>query len=391
MRPIRLLAFLEAASITGPAKNLLQFFAMARPRVEPAVGIFQRAGGSHVVADAFAQADAPVFEIPEQGRFDRAVVEGMRRCVRDYAPDVIQTHAVKSHFLARLGGLPATAPWIAFHHGYTWPDLRMRIYNQLDRWSLRAAARVLTVSGPFRDELIRSGVAPGRIKIVHNAIDPGWAISRSPEAVASLRAGLRIAPGRKVVIAVGRLSREKDHETLVRAIGRLRQNAPERAPHLLLVGDGPERGAIERAIAALGVDATLTGQVPSAEMYYSAADLAVLSSQSEGSPNALLEAMAARVPVVTTAVGGVPEIVDGESARLVPPGNPDALASALLEALTNEALARTLAERAYQKILERHSPSARADRLISIYRDILAPRAATEPARGRGAFGARYL
>ena len=81
---------------------------------------------------------------------------------------------MKSHFLVRKSGLNRLAPWVAFHHGYTWPDLRARLYNQLDRWSLRAASRVVTVSQPFRRELIRHGVPAARIEIVHNAIDPDW-------------------------------------------------------------------------------------------------------------------------------------------------------------------------------------------------------------------------
>lgn len=71
-------------------------------------------------------------------------------------PDVIQTHAVKSHFLARRAGLLQRAPWVAFHHGYTWPAWRARLYNEFDRWSLRAAVKVLTVSR--RSNAISSGV-----------------------------------------------------------------------------------------------------------------------------------------------------------------------------------------------------------------------------------------
>ena len=117
-----------------------------------------------------------------------------------------------------------------------------------------------------------------------------------------------------MILIVGRLSREKDHLSLLRALSQLavvRGGEGAAIAHLLIVGEGPERARIEAAIRHLGLSemVTLTGQVPSAEPYYGIADLAVLSSLSEGSPNALLEAMAARVPVVATAVGGIPEIV----------------------------------------------------------------------------------
>src|SRR5205823_11585403 len=111
---------------------------------------------------------------------------------------------------------------------------------------------------------------------------------------------------------VGRLSREKDHIALLEAVDLLRARlGPAVAPHLVIVGEGPERSRIEDKIRRLnlGSTVTLTGQRDSAEPYYGIADVAVLSSRSEGSPNALLEAMAAGVPAVATRVGGVPEIV----------------------------------------------------------------------------------
>jgi glycosyltransferase involved in cell wall biosynthesis len=282
---------------------------------------------------------------------------------------VIQSHAVKAHFLVRASGLHRLAPWVAFHHGYTRPDLRARIYNQLDRWSLRGADRALTVSEAFRRELAHRGVAARRIEVVHNAIDPQWGLrGKTPEASAALRVKLGIGREKRVILIVGRLSSEKDHGTLLEAMRRLRDMAPE--AHLAIVGDGPERLKIEETIRALDLagSVTLTGQVPSAEPYYGIAEVCVLSSLSEGSPNALLEAMAAGVPVVATAVGGVPEMVcDGESALLVAPGDCAAMTKAMAALLGDGDLARKLAGRAREIVVERHGPEARTRRLVEIY------------------------
>src|SRR5581483_463600 len=197
--------------------------------------------------------------IAERGRFDRSVVEGLKELVGRVRPDVVQTHAVKSHFLARQAGLHRMAPWVAFHHGYTWTNFKVRLYNELDRWSLRSAARVLTVSQPLRRELIQKGVGAGRIDIVHNAIDPEWGrAAREPQAASSLRSRLGIPAGRKVILIVGRLSLEKDHVTLLRAVRQLQDSGV----HLLIIGEGPERAAIEKATRELGLEnsVTLTGQ-----------------------------------------------------------------------------------------------------------------------------------
>lgn len=372
MKTIRLLAILEAASVTGPAKNLLQFAQCARepgvdPAVEVTIAVFQREGQSNLFLETAARLGIPVHAMPEAGRFDRTVLDALRRLAGELKPDAIQSHAVKSHFLVRAAGLNRVAPWVAFHHGYTWPDLRARAYNQLDRWSLRAANRVLTVSEPFRRELISRGVAPERIEVVHNAIDPQWG-RRDVEASAALRAKLGIGPEKRVALIVGRLSAEKDHGTLLEALRRVRSMTPE--AHLAIVGDGPERPRIEAAVRALGLAGavTLTGQVPSAEPYYGIADICVLSSLSEGSPNALLEAMAAGTPVVATAVGGIPEMVtNGESALLIQPGDCQAMTGAIAALLADGELARRLAARAREVVLKRHAPEARTRRLVEIY------------------------
>jgi glycosyltransferase involved in cell wall biosynthesis len=374
--PIRILALLEATTVTGPAKNLIEFARLARePRFDPPVHLSiaacRRPGDSTVLQEAVEAAGIPFHPIPERGPFDRAVVPALRELARSVAPDILQTHAVKSHFLLRWAALDRTAPWVAFHHGYTWPDLRARAYNQLDRWSLRRALRVITVSQPFRAELAAHGVPLDRISVIHNAIDPGWAASAQASS-SELKTHLGISSDRKVVLIVGRLSREKDHLTLLDALASIRST---HAPHLLIVGDGPERTRIEERARALAMEkhVALTGQVRSAQPYYGIADVAVLSSRSEGSPNALLEAMAAGVPVVATSVGGIPEIVtDRESALLVPPSDSPALAGAIASLLSRPELAESLRTRARQLIVERHSPEQRTRALCRIYREALA-------------------
>jgi len=378
--PIRLLAVIEASTITGPAKNLLQFAHLARSRgdgpvVELAIAVFQRPNASTLFLDTARNLAIPIHAIRENRAFDLSVMDGLRSLVRDLQPEIVQSHAVKSHFLVRKAGIPKMARWAAFHHGYTAPELRARLYNQLDYWSLRAARQVITVSMPFREELIRKGVSPERAVVIHNAIDPDWgAQDRDPQRASALRGTLGIPPGAKVILLVGRFSREKDHLTLLSALADLRQSGRIPDPRLVLVGDGPERPQIEQAIHKLGLGGVviLTGQVPSAEPYYGIAHAAVLSSLSEGSPNALLEAMAVGIPIVATRVGGIPEIVrDGESALLVSPRDRIGMARALEQVLGDAALMRSLVDEARRVILSRHTPAARAERLIDVYRSML--------------------
>ena len=375
MKTIKLLAIIEATSITGPAKNLLRFAEDARSTkwgatVEVSALTFERGDGRNVFNEAAKEAGMPVHSIKESKAFDRAVVRRLSSVVKEVQPDLIQTHAVKSHLLAQLAGLGRFAPTIAFHHGYTWPDLKARLYNQLDRWSLRRADRVLTVSLPFRDQVIQMGVQPEKIEVIHNAIDPNWGqkFATATERNA-LRAKLQIPDTKQVLLIVGRLSKEKDHLTLLQSVTELQRRGDQKL-HLLIIGEGPERPVIQAKIQELDLSTavTLVGQVRSAEPYYAIADVCILSSLSEGSPNALLEGMAMKVPVVATRVGGIPEIVsDRESAVLIEPRNAQAMAQAISEVLSNPELRQKLIENAYQLILQRYTPDYRTQRLVDVY------------------------
>jgi glycosyltransferase involved in cell wall biosynthesis len=371
----RVLALLETTTVSGPAKNLLQFAQLARegvegaPRVDVELAVFRRPNDSSGLLDAAAAAGVAVHLISEKGRFDRSVMPALADLLRRVQPDILQTHSVKSHFLVRYTGVHRSYPWVAFHHGYTATDWRNRVYNQFDRWSLRAAQRLVVVNGQFRDQLVRQWIPRERIAVIHNAIDPRWAAAaRQPEAAAALRAKLGIGADEKILLIAARLSREKDHSTLLRALADLRGKR-HLSPRLIVLGDGPERPHIDAAIGSLGLagQVILPGWVPS-EPYYGIADVAVLSSLAEGSPNAILEAIGAGVPVVATAVGGIPEIVaDGESALLVPPGDAGRMAEALHSVLSSPELAQRLAARGREIAASHHSPEARVRAICDVY------------------------
>ena len=111
------------------------------PAVEVTFVTYRRNGQQSGFAAAAIAAGIPVIEIPERGRWDLKVVPELRRIVRDFKPDILETHNIKSHFLVRATGLHREFPWIAWNHGYTSKNRLDRAYNQIDRWSLRRAYR----------------------------------------------------------------------------------------------------------------------------------------------------------------------------------------------------------------------------------------------------------
>jgi glycosyltransferase involved in cell wall biosynthesis len=324
------------------------------------------------VAAARAQG-VEVDVISERFRFDPSVLGRLREVVARQRPDIIQTHQVKSHFLLKLSGLWRQHPWLAFHHGYTTTDLKMELYNRLNRWSLPTARRVVTVCGAFSPRLTSEGVRPERIFVRHNSIDPNGGARPSDEEVRALRERLGIVEGARVILAVGRFSREKGHADLVGALGRLRASEPDIDFRAVFVGEGPERPAVERAAREAGVAERLVfaGHVSDVRPFYALADVLALPSHSEGSPNVLLEAMAAGLPVAATNVGGVPEIVsDGESALLVESHDPEGMALALARLLKDEELGRRLASNARALVAAHYTPDAYARSLTELYREV---------------------
>jgi len=362
-RTMRVLVMAEEASSTsGTSKPILEFARQAArndigsPPVHVKLLAFARGRKTDLVAAARGEG-IPTEIIWERGRFDWRIIEQLRAVVARCRPDVLWTNSMKSHFLVRAADLNRKTRWIAFHHGYTAKDRVDWLYSQLDRWSLRAAHRVVTVCRPFADEIERrNGVARHRIRVQHVPVHPSPVVPESE--LVRLRQELRLGEGH-VVLTVGRLSREKGYADFLLGIARLRECDPALTFHALIVGDGPERPRLEALCSKLRLSDTVRflGHQGRVQPYYELADVFVLSSHSEGTPNVVLEAMAsAGLPLICTRVGGVPELVtDNVHALIVPAKDPNILAGAILRVLKDRALASRLARSAHS-VVHQHSP-----------------------------------
>jgi glycosyltransferase involved in cell wall biosynthesis len=380
---MKLLAIIEAGTVTGPAKNLINFCQSAQehgfsdlPHIETSIMTFRRASANestNVFVEKALDSNIDVDLLEERFRFDTRVIEELKRVVEHKRPDVIQTHNVKSHFIMRLSKVWRDIPWIAFHHGYTTTDFKMRAYNQLDRWSLRKAHRVVTMNKIFAKQLVQAGASREGMRILHNAIDVGGILNVNLEEAIKLKNKLSIAEDESVIITIGRLSLEKGQIDLVRAFAKLLKGQANLQTKLVIVGKGPERERIEQEINLLKIkeQVVFAGQVSDVKPFYAIADLMILPSHSEGSPNVLLEAMAANVPVVATSVGGVPEIATHkENALLVEAHNSEDLAQAISQLLNDREFARKLATNAQQRVIKNHSPQSRLRSLLEFYREL---------------------
>ena len=222
-----------------------------------------------------------------------------------------------------------------------------RIPRQLIRWAARRAGASVGVSEALVRRMQDLQLGSPQFQVIRNGVD---AQRFRPIPQDEARAAVDVQ-GSPVLLCVGNLHEHKGQGLVVQAFADVLKQHPQ--AQLLVVGEGPDRGALERSVAeaGLGGHVRLVGTVPNAELapWYSAADLLVLASSREGWPNVLLEAMACGTPVVATAVGGIPEVVASEDVgRLVNQRTPAALAEAMLGALAarqSRSVVRRYAER----------------------------------------------
>jgi len=201
---------------------------------------------------------------------------------------------------------------------------------------------------------------------------------RPPSAVSkdqclAVRQQIGVGDSERLLLSIGRLSKEKGNVDLIHAFALIREIAPELDARLVLVGEGPERPTIEKLCRALSLSdqVLLTGYESDVSPYYAVADLFLLTSHSEGSPNVLLEAMVAGVPVVATDVGGIPEIATNEdNALLVPPQDHRAIATAAVRILRDPELKKRLVQSS-AKVSLRHSPEAYFQSMLTAFRRVV--------------------
>jgi glycosyltransferase involved in cell wall biosynthesis len=225
---------------------------------------------------------------------------------------------------ARLLGVPAV---VKLHGSDINLIAKLPGPRRMTAWALPRAARVVAVSKPLAEEAIALGVARERVAVVMNGVD---AELFKPRDRAAARAELGLGAG-PLVAYIGNLKPEKGVMDLAAAWDIVARHVPDAT--LAMVGGGPLRGELD---ARVGPSVKMIGPQPleRVPVWMAAADLIVLPSHVEGTPNVVLEALASGRRIVASAVGGVPDLITSKTVgALVPPGNPDALADALVLAL----------------------------------------------------------
>lgn len=366
----RVFITIDTNDIGGAGRCILQFLQYGgREECAPLIAGFRRGRERPWPFRDAVTALGVSFEVLRQRHgFDPSAVPAALRLVRENGIDILESHGYKAHIvclaLKKLTGLP----WIAYVHGWTSENLKMEVYNRIDRFIVRFADRILPVSEALRQRLRLESKAGRKIMTMRNAAD----LVDTGRDYKDIRSLFCIGQDQVVLAVVGRLSPEKGHRYFVEAFEILSKRY-ERVT-AILVGDGQERLNLEQMILDKGLSSIifLAGHQHDVSPFYNVSDIVVMPSLAEGMPVAAIEAMMFSKPVIASRVGGVPEVViDGETGLLVEPANPTALADAL-ESLVKDLDKRVAFGNAGKVRAEKDfNPITRVRKIMDVYKDIL--------------------
>jgi glycosyltransferase involved in cell wall biosynthesis len=316
--------------------------------------------------------------LPELGReinpvHDLKVIWQLVKYMRDWQPDVVHTHTAKAGVVGRLAAWIARVPVRVhtFHghvfHGYFSPR-KTQFYLTLERLMARLSTRIIAVSRAQQADLTtRYHIAPPeKFAVLEYGFDlTPLTQAPSPAAIDAVYAHYNLPRDRRLVGIIGRLVPIKHHDLFLDAAEHI---AGERADvHFVIAGDGERRAELEARVKSAGLQdrVTFTGWIRDVLPLFYALDLMVLTSKNEGTPVSIIEGMAAGLPVISTDVGGVTDILDGgKLGTVVPPGDADALAQAMRRALDGDHPDATAAQEA---VLARFDIAPRAQEIRDFY------------------------
>jgi glycosyltransferase involved in cell wall biosynthesis len=319
---------------------------------------------------------------------DLGAVARLREIIREFRPDILHTHTAKAGAVGRAAALLSghARPKVVVHtfhghvlQGYFRPAFG-QVFSRIERELARTTDALVAVSPQIRDDLVRLGIAPAdRIAVIRLGLDLASRTATSPDAATAFRRELAVPPDRFLVAWLGRMTEVKRVDVLLDSFRRLLDKGTD--ADLALIGGGPLAAALEERARDLGIRdrCHFTGFRSDVGSVYAAADVVVLTSANEGTPVTLIEAQAAGKPVVSTDVGGVPDVVvDGSTGLLAASGDADGVAARLHELSLDRGRRDRMGAAGRKRVLERYG----VDRLVrdvdDLYRSLLGAVAPTE-------------
>jgi glycosyltransferase involved in cell wall biosynthesis len=400
--PIRILRVIGRLNVGGPALHVAYLSAgLAERGYETTLVAGSVARGEDSMAFVAEGLGVPVVRLGEIRRDisplrDARAVAHLARLMRETRPHILHTHMAKAGAVGRLAALASgdARPPVILHtfHGHVlrhyFDPVRNAAFRLLERLLARSTTRLVAVSPQVRDELVELGVAPAKkFVVVRLGIELPERVG-AHDGRSEQRRLLGISPERFVVGWIGRMTGVKRTDDVLRIFRKLREGGVDAC--LCLVGDGPDRPAVERRAKQLGImrDTFFLGFQQDVAPFYAAFDALLLPSVSEGTPVSAIEALAAGKPVVATRVGGVPDVVrDGEDGLLAEPGAVDDLAERLARLARDPGLRERMGASGRQRVANRYGVGRLVDEMDALYRSLLEASSSSSRTSRRAATG----
>lgn len=368
---MRIIHFIATNFVGGPEKQILNHLKRLRMAGQSILLVsFQETGG-YALKEEAGHIEIDCELLPSGTWTVYQVMKQLRSLYEQWRPEVICAHGYKAVFYSSLLKLLTGCKYIGFSRGWTAENLRVSVYEMLDRLLIRSADRVVAVSEAQAKRLQRAFIPKGKIAVVANAVTMKEDKNSRGGCTYGIRKELGLNPDCRLLLTAGRLSPEKGHRYLLSAMRSIVDVFPD--VHLLIAGDGQLREKLEKQSVTLQCHKHVhfLGFRRDLISLFEQVDVFVLPSLSEGLPNVIIESMILGVPVVATRVGGVPEIVNHEhTGLLVDAKQPAALTKAIAELLDDYEAASEMSIRAKEFVARHHSAEQQTDRLLKLYEEV---------------------
>lgn len=357
--PMKVAHLISPASVGG-AESVVRIIANGRHRSlgHTQVIALVKQYDRHGWVESVRGDGVPVTEILAGNRRYVSEAQKVAQVLTDSKVDLLHTHIYHADFVGYLAAKRSGVPVIATYHGHTGGTLKNRFYEWFDRRLLKRFDGVVCVSQRNRNRLTRIGATAAKLHDIPNGMAPVLTLSRD-----RARAELGLPAEGTVIGWVGRISPEKGLDLLLKAL-----SASGTHGTIMVIGDGPDRQTMETmADSCLPGRVRFAGERTNVSSLFSAFDVLVSSSRTEGSPMVLLEAMSAGTPIVAFGVGGIPHLLGDEAGWVVPPGNTRQLGESIRQSLADPTEIARRIERARDVVVRDYGVARWLERMEAVY------------------------
>lgn len=369
----RILHLRASGFVGGPERQILRYAASEKSAlVDVVIGTFLAGGEGSAFLEETKRRGLDAVGIGSQDSGVLGCMRDLKQYLRTSQIALVCTHGYKALVLALPVCRALGIPIACFLRGWTGENAKVKLYEAIERVLILFAGRVVSLSELQAEKLRSDSRLSPRVRVVTNSVETRIATEAEIQyAKGQLLVRYGISQNLPVVATAGRLSPEKGLINFLHALPEVIRSLPQ--ARFIVFGDGFLRGKLERIAERLAIQTKVVfaGHVLDFRQLLPGIELLINPSLSEEMPNVVLEAMSASVPVIATAVGGVPEIAGQGAVTLVNPGDSQQLAREIVRLLGNPDGRRALGQAGYQRVAEQFSPERQREQLRQLYEELL--------------------